>query len=99
MGNFPGFNSPEPCERCGTTQRRRIYSLPLQALLCEDCEEWVILSVIDELAPQIVICRDVPGDHVGGPACWCDPYIVDPTDEIAVRRALDLARHPERQVT
>lgn len=47
---------------------------------------------------QIVICRDIPGEHVGGPGCWCNPYVVDARDEVAVQRALELAKHPERQV-
>jgi hypothetical protein len=46
----------------------------------------------------IWVCRAVPGEHVGGPDCWCSPYQLDPSDEVAVSRMLELADHPERQV-
>ena len=30
-------------------------------------------SMSDEAEPTITVCRDVAGDHVGGPGCWCRP--------------------------
>lgn len=37
--------------------------------------------------PEIWVCRDILGDHAGGPECFCDPYRIladDPrtTDQI-----------------
>ena len=31
------------------------------------------------------VCRDIPGRHVGGPGCWCDPHIIECDD----RRSAD----------
>lgn len=31
----------------------------------------------DEDLPRIVVCRDIPGDHIGGPECFCCPTIVE----------------------
>jgi hypothetical protein len=52
----------------------------------------------DDRRPLIVICRAVPGEHLGGPDCWCNPYRLDPFDEAAVSRFAELAEHPERQI-
>lgn len=46
---------------------------------------------------RIIVCRNIPGDHTGGPDCWCLPYVIDPSDEVQVQRMLDLCNHPERQ--
>jgi len=39
-----------------------------------------------DLPPRLVICRDLPGEHVGGPGCWCCPGIFDPDDEVGIQR-------------
>lgn len=45
----------------------------------------------------IIVCRDIPGEHLGGPECWCLPYEIDPFDEVAVAKLGELILHPERQ--
>jgi hypothetical protein len=25
---------------------------------------------------ELVICRDIPGDHTGGEECFCDPKVI-----------------------
>ena len=52
----------------------------------------------DDAPAFLVICRDVPGDHPGGPDCWCSPYVVDADDDVACAKILELCRRPERQV-
>lgn len=55
MGNFPSLNCPEPCGNCDTVadDARRIYSLPLQAVVCERCERDLIvwLPTDDDFGP------------------------------------------------
>lgn len=45
----------------------------------------------DASAPPalIVICRDLPGDHLGGPGCWCIPGVFDVDDDVGIQRFLD----------
>ena len=26
---------------------------------------------------ELVICRDIPGDHTGGEECFCDPKVIE----------------------
>ena len=26
---------------------------------------------------ELVICRDIPGHHIGGEECFCDPKVID----------------------
>ena len=30
---------------------------------------------------QLIICKDIPGEHIGGAGCFCDPRIVSITPE------------------
>lgn len=46
---------------------------------------------------EIVVCRAIPGEHVGGPDCWCCPYVLR-TEEERRRFEEEIADRPERQV-
>lgn len=35
----------------------------------------------EEDSAVVWICRDIPGDHVGGPKCFCGAYPMNPNDE------------------
>jgi hypothetical protein len=37
-----------------------------------------------EERPEIVICRDIPGDHVGGPDCFCIPGRFSIFDDVGI---------------
>lgn len=36
-----------------------------------------------------MICRDLPGDHVGGPDCWCCPGIFEADDDVGIQRFVE----------
>lgn len=52
----------------------------------------------DEELGNLVVCRAVPGEHIGGYDCWCNPYVVSLDDQVGLEKLLELADHPERQV-
>jgi hypothetical protein len=65
-------------------------------------QEEAIMAIPDEDDDGevfVVVCRAIPGDHPGGRGCWCDPYVVEASDDVAVAKLLELSRHPEQQVT
>jgi hypothetical protein len=55
------------------------------------------LHVMDDERPVVIVCRDIPGEHIGGRGCWCCPYVLS-TDEEIVRYKNEVADRPERQV-
>ncbi len=44
---------------------------------------WHADEELDE-RPEIVICRDIPGDHVGGPDCFCIPGCFSIDDDAGI---------------
>lgn len=47
-----------------------------------------VLPTGDVAATRIVICRDIPGDHIGGPDCWCCPGVFSVKDESGIEHFL-----------
>lgn len=48
----------------------------------EGIEEAIKIVKENGRVAELVICRDIPGEHIGGEACFCDPKIIviDPDD-------------------
>lgn len=44
--------------------------------------------------PLIYVCRDIPGEHVGGPECFCSPTVhtADETTEEIVEASAAASR-------
>jgi len=51
---------------------------------------------VDDGDARIVICRDLPGEHLGGPDCWCCPMVLRPDDLLAF--FIEAADQPYKQV-
>lgn len=34
-----------------------------------------------EAGPAVWVCRDMPGEHAGGPGCWCVPHCLNGLDD------------------
>lgn len=47
-----------------------------------DAIDWARRTICDDCGGEadIIICRAVPGEHVGGPDCWCVPHRIYAND-------------------
>jgi hypothetical protein len=52
---------------------------------------------MSDQAPIIVICRDIPGDHIGGPECWCGPWIVRADDDVEIAKVMEIVKSGRSQ--
>lgn len=52
---------------------------------CPDME----CSDDDDAPVLITICRDIHGDHTGGPDCWCCPSTFGGDDSAGIQQYLD----------
>lgn len=47
-----------------------------------------LAEATQERAARIWVCRDMLGEHVGGPGCFCLPRVVDADDEVGIQALL-----------
>ena len=44
----------------------------------------------------IWVCRDLPGEHVGGPACFCCPTRIDGDDPRTTEQIIEQVERDQR---
>ena len=48
----------------------------------------------DDDAGLLIICRDIPGDHIGGPDCFCCPVTV--SADLTTDQIMDIMQAAQR---
>lgn len=51
----------------------------------------------EDVLGAVIVYRDIDGDHIGGPDCWCCPYILRTEEDF--RRFEQISDRPEKQVS
>lgn len=48
-------------------------------------------------APELLyVCRDFPGEHIGGPECFCHPTCVTLTETMTAAQINEIVRKDQR---
>lgn len=58
-----------------------------------ECPDTERLAGSDDDIVLITICRDIPGDHVGGPDCWCCPDTFGADDSVGIQHYLTFGQY------
>lgn len=50
---------------------------------------------MEDEVPLIFVCRDIAGDHVGGPECFCNPVVFSASESLEhIECVMDTANLP-----